>query len=57
MNKYPSMNTIMKSEITAIAPAKIGKRLIEVLLEKLSHIAITDEGIIRLRYLGFSDGG
>ena len=51
------MNTIINSEIMAIAPAKIGKRLIEVLLEKLSHIAITDKGIIRLRYLWFSDGG
>ena len=29
----------------AIAPARIGRRLIEFSLEKLSHIAIADEGI------------
>ena len=29
----------------AIAPAKIGRRLIKFSLEKLSHIAIADKGI------------
>ena len=44
-NKYPSINTIINNEIMAIALAKIGRRLTEFLLEKLSHIAIADEDI------------
>ena len=44
-NRYPSMNTTINNEIMVIAPAKIGRRLIEFSLEKLSHIAIADVGI------------